>query len=162
MQMREYYLANVDRLREQNRENYQQNADQRKVQVAEWNRKNPDLRKQYRRKYEEINQDRVRESKRQWFRDNPEHAATLTALRRSRLRGVESTLTNAEWEAIKQRFDHCCAYCGEQRKLTRDHVIPISKGGSNTADNVVPACKPCNSRKNAGPPPVPVQTMLFA
>lgn len=45
-------------------------------------------------------------------------------------------------------FDHRCAYCAtEGAKLEMDHVTPISKGGTHTADNIVPSCVPCNRSK---------------
>lgn len=41
-----------------------------------------------------------------------------------------------------------CAYCGEAKKaLQRDCVLPISRGGSYTVANVVPACGSCNASK---------------
>ena len=40
-----------------------------------------------------------------------------------------------------------CQYCGSGKHLTLDHVMPRSKGGSHTWDNVVAACERCNSRK---------------
>lgn len=40
-----------------------------------------------------------------------------------------------------------CQYCGAQEDLTFDHVIPRSKGGSTTWENVITACSPCNLRK---------------
>jgi len=44
-----------------------------------------------------------------------------------------------------------CAYCGidfdENNLPTRDHIIPISKGGDNTKENVIPACRICNAKK---------------
>ena len=43
-----------------------------------------------------------------------------------------------------------CQYCGmggSVKDLTIDHVIPVSRGGQNTWENVVAACGPCNSRK---------------
>jgi len=40
-----------------------------------------------------------------------------------------------------------CQYCGGEDDLTFDHVIPRSRGGRTTWDNVVTACAPCNLRK---------------
>ena len=40
-----------------------------------------------------------------------------------------------------------CQYCGDPEDLTFDHVIPRSKGGRTTWENVVTACSPCNLRK---------------
>ena len=40
-----------------------------------------------------------------------------------------------------------CQYCGSKDGLTFDHVIPRSKGGRTTWENVVAACAPCNLRK---------------
>ncbi|GFE70389.1 HNH endonuclease [Chroococcus sp. FPU101] len=46
------------------------------------------------------------------------------------------------------RRDHYqCQYCGSRKKLTIDHVLPRSKGGQHTWDNVVIACESCNTRK---------------
>ena len=52
------------------------------------------------------------------------------------------------------RDDYACQYCGRHRSelkgrqfLTRDHVLPISRGGENTWGNVVTSCSPCNNRK---------------
>ncbi|RMH23256.1 MAG: HNH endonuclease [Gemmatimonadetes bacterium] len=52
------------------------------------------------------------------------------------------------------RDEYTCQYCGRPRHqlkgrqfLTRDHIVPISRGGLNTWDNVVTACSPCNNRK---------------
>lgn len=41
-----------------------------------------------------------------------------------------------------------CQYCGTNKDLTLDHVIPRSKGGKSTWTNLVTACKKCNSRKS--------------
>lgn len=44
----------------------------------------------------------------------------------------------------------CCQYCGERHKtheLTFDHVMPRSKGGRTNWENIVAACRPCNTRK---------------
>jgi 5-methylcytosine-specific restriction endonuclease McrA len=47
------------------------------------------------------------------------------------------------------RDDHICQYCGERdRIMTVDHVIPKSRGGSSTWENLVCSCMHCNNRKN--------------
>ena len=48
---------------------------------------------------------------------------------------------------IFRRDQHTCQYCGNTKRLTIDHVIPRSKGGTHTWDNVVTACESCNSAK---------------
>lgn len=52
--------------------------------------------------------------------------------------------------ALFRRDQHLCLYCGEQfpgTKLTRDHVVPVSRGGKDSWENVVSACVGCNTRK---------------
>ena len=48
---------------------------------------------------------------------------------------------------IYRRDGHKCQYCGSRSNLTLDHVIPISKGGNSSWENLVTACKKCNARK---------------
>src|SRR4028118_2319354 len=48
---------------------------------------------------------------------------------------------------VFRRDNHTCQYCGSTKHLTLDHVIPRSKGGTHTWDNVVTACEKCNSHK---------------
>lgn len=48
---------------------------------------------------------------------------------------------------VLRRDSHTCQYCGSTRNLTIDHIMPRSRGGSHTWDNVVAACDRCNSRK---------------
>lgn len=56
-------------------------------------------------------------------------------------------LTDAQWAALKAAWGGC-AYCGATGEaLQRDCVLPISRGGRYTVDNVVPACRSCNTSK---------------
>ena len=48
---------------------------------------------------------------------------------------------------IYKRDNHTCQYCGSKKSLTIDHVIPKSKGGQDTWENMVVACAPCNTKK---------------
>ena len=49
--------------------------------------------------------------------------------------------------AVFARDGWACQYCGNRSNLTVDHVIPRSKGGGSTWDNIVASCAPCNRRK---------------
>lgn len=68
---------------------------------------------------------------------------------RKQLRRATGSLTVEQWLEIVAQFNGVCAYCGSPHNLTMDHVIPISKGGKTTVDNVIPACSSCNSSKQA-------------
>jgi hypothetical protein len=60
---------------------------------------------------------------------------------------VKHDLSDAEWIGLKGAWSGC-AYCGTSDKpLQRDCVLPISRGGRYTLDNVVPACASCNASK---------------
>lgn len=59
-----------------------------------------------------------------------------------------------EWIELLKKHNNTCFYCGIRmtktpgiKQRTRDHIVPISKGGSDKIENIVPACKSCNSRK---------------
>lgn len=69
--------------------------------------------------------------------------------------GVESTLTPEEWKNIVDNKNFSCYLCGTQLSIEPksenivliEHVIPMSRGGKNSADNVLPACIRCNVAK---------------
>jgi len=49
--------------------------------------------------------------------------------------------------AVFARDNWTCQYCGSRSNLTVDHVVPRSKGGSSSWENIVASCAPCNRRK---------------
>lgn len=76
----------------------------------------------------------------------------LRVIRRARTKGSVGSYTNQEWEELKAKCEFKCQMCGRhdlERKLTVDHIIPVSKGGSSWIQNIQPLCKPCNSKKGA-------------
>lgn len=79
--------------------------------------------------------------------EKEEKARMSSQERRHDLRN-DSRLTIEEWENTKKHFNNQCAYCGSNDKLTYDHFIPFSKGGTFTEDNIIPACSRCNASKN--------------
>lgn len=81
---------------------------------------------------------------------NPEKWAVIDmnhVHRRRALKG-DGHVSTEQWSAIKESFGHRCAYClRDGLRLTQDHVVALSKGGAHDVTNIVPACKPCNTRK---------------
>ena len=67
--------------------------------------------------------------------------------RQRRMERVEHDLTAEQWGALQGAWGGC-AYCGAtDEALQRDCVTPLSRGGRYTLDNIVPACRSCNTSK---------------
>lgn len=83
------------------------------------------------------------------YQQTPKGRASLARgvhKRRMILQG-QSDLTADQWATIKARYQQRCVYCAKKTDLTMDHIIPLSKGGQHTMENILPACRSCNSRK---------------
>lgn len=68
--------------------------------------------------------------------------------RKRRMDAVEHDLSPEQWTALQEAWGGGCAYCGATgTPLQRDCVLPISRGGRYTLDNIAPACGSCNASK---------------
>jgi 5-methylcytosine-specific restriction endonuclease McrA len=85
----------------------------------------------------------------QWRAANPDKIHQYNKSRRAlRLNAPINDLTNHDWLEILNKYGSC-AYCGSTGSLEQEHALPLSRGGSHTASNVVPACRGCNASKGA-------------
>lgn len=89
-----------------------------------------------------------------WDQKNRDRANARAIIKESKRRALKvqvgGSFTTQEWEALKAEYNYTCLRCGKSEpeiKLTADHVIPISKLGSNTISNIQPLCLSCNSSK---------------
>jgi 5-methylcytosine-specific restriction endonuclease McrA len=135
------------RLRESYRVWFKKNPEKARAASRNWRASHPEKMRELYQAWVSSNRERVRELNRKWCAEHPEH-------RRPRYEAVRnSDFTFDQWLEVISEFDCKCVYCGRSDvKLTMDHVIPISKGGPHTKDNIVPACRSCNSKKGAKDP----------
>jgi hypothetical protein len=63
------------------------------------------------------------------------------------MRGQFESTKEATYKRLKSNRGEFCANCGAGNRLTIDHIVPLSKGGSNDDDNLQLMCLPCNQRK---------------
>lgn len=127
-----WHEANIERAKAQQREWYENNIEKVNVTTKAWREANPK---------------KVKAACKKWSTSNPEKIRNFTQRRNARKRSLLSTLTPEQWENIKHHFNNCCAYCGNSLPLTQDHLVPLSKGGEYTINNIIPACGSCNSSK---------------
>jgi len=95
-----------------------------------------------------VGEKKLQKQHNQYLRDNPEKRRAYQSNRRSRQTGAGGSFTPEEWIALCDKYEHKCLRCKRRRKLTADHVIPVSKGGTSSIENIQPLCKPCNSWKH--------------
>lgn len=118
--LRAYYLRNRDKVLTRNKE---------------WNKHHPDV---------------IIAATLKWKKRNPEKNRHISNLAQDKARGAIGSHTLKEWDILKKKYGNACCFCKQQEpeiKLTRDHIIPIEKGGNNYITNIQPLCKSCNSIK---------------
>jgi 5-methylcytosine-specific restriction endonuclease McrA len=74
---------------------------------------------------------------------------------RAKRAGATGSHTIAEWKSVLRHFGRKCVYCNTKltrHNVSRDHVTPLSRGGTNDIRNIVPACRKCNIRKHTRTP----------
>lgn len=141
----EYKKRNADKVKQKNKLRY---ATTGRVYAIAWREKNKEKIRQQKHVYYLINKAKI--NKRNNAYNKTEKGRHIQRLKQYyRNQGKKNGYhTLQEWQLIVKKFNSRCAMCGEEKKLTRDHIIPLSKGGSNNIDNIQPLCQSCNSRKH--------------
>lgn len=115
-----------------------------------WRKRNPEKLSSMGKKFRKLYPEKVREAARRWRHKYPEKSTAVTARRRASRLAAEGTYTGDEWIKVKLRYGNRCLRCLRPEsivKLTADHVMPLTRGGSNWPSNLQPLCQSCNSIK---------------
>lgn len=143
-QQRARRLANLEHHRERGRlYNKRKNREQTNAWFRDWYARNPEKRRK-----------RLSYAKR-WRKQNPERTASYANQWRARRKGAGGRHTAQEARDLLKHQKYRCAFCRadlRKTKKTRDHIIPLSKGGTDDIKNIQWLCQRCNSRKNAKDP----------
>lgn len=125
------------------------NAARDRAKASAWAKANPERVNARNRAWRKANPEKAREISRRHRLANPEKALEYVERRRARkLNAPVNDFTTADWHEIVADFNGCCAYClASGVRLQQEHMTPLSRGGSHTRSNIVPACAPCNGRK---------------
>ncbi len=148
----------IRKWREENKEHLIQ-------QGKEWREKNKERKKIMDREYFLKNRKRVNEVSRNWRNKNknivkkynqkyytsPKGKINYTKHNHRRLALIKERPFDLTKEKIEEIFrrDKVCVYCGSDKKLELDHIVPLKLGGNSLFNNFVVACKKCNTSKNA-------------
>ena len=113
---------------------------------------------EYARKYQAENADKILEVRRKHRSENPDQYAAYGRARRARERGADGSHTAEDVRKILENQKNLCAACTKKLimsgsgKYQVDHVVPLSKGGSDWPHNLQILCPSCNHRKHAKDP----------
>ncbi len=138
----------VEACRKYQEEHKEQIAQYRKIWTAN-NKERVDASK---RSYYERGREEVLARSKKWVEDNPEKVrqAKTNNLRRRRAARHAScgNFTVEEFKELCESYGNRCLACGDSKAtLEADHVVPLTRGGSDNISNIQPLCGSCNRKK---------------
>lgn len=127
-----FYENNRDELYLKRKEFYWNNREESLKKSSEWAKKNKDKRK--------IIRDR-------WTAKNKFAKSIMNKNWNAKKLGAVGSFSVEEYKNKLAKYDNKCGYCMSAEPYTVDHIVPISKGGTNYITNIIPACLRCNGQK---------------
>jgi len=148
--MQQYRQEHHQELREHHRQYDQEHRDERAAHDRQYHKEHPEECQEYHRQCYKEHREEYREHHQQYYQEHPEVLVAARRRRRALEYSADGSYTTEEFTVLCEYMDWRCTYCGCEltaETVTEDHMIPLSRGGSNYIDNITPACKSCNSKK---------------
>lgn len=162
--LKRYYQKNKAKITQRNKNyrvlNYSKRLDvERRSRIKndamarnrEYRLRNPDRYKDIAKKYRETHILEVKRRRKIWKENNKDRVNSDTRNRRARKRNAQGTHTGKDIEQLYIKQNACCFHCGVSiaTGYHADHWIPLSRGGSNSIENIRLLCSGCNLRKGS-------------
>ncbi len=146
-----YVQENIERITETQRRYNDENREKVRARKNAYNERNRETVRDQHRAYVEKNREHLNELARARAKQNKDKIQENT--RRYQARKQGATVAPVSYTAILERFGMVCHICGNEigsrAMLHMDHVIPLSRGGHHSEDNIRPSHAFCNTRKGA-------------
>lgn len=139
----------------------ERNPDLNLERARQWRAEHPEEERERYRRYDAANREKRRLAIAKSRAENPEHHRELNRKWREANIEISRARCRAYWHRRRSGSDPSahvdayaelillqpCAYCGATDNMSIDHVVPLSRGGTHDVDNLLPACRSCNSSK---------------
>lgn len=144
-----YRAANAEKIKANKAAHYQANREKILAQVKARSDSNKEAISDYHAEHYLKNAEKIKAYVSKWRSENPEKKAHAENHRRARKANNGGSHTLDELIEKFSRLGNVCYYCGKAGKLSVDHDVPLVRGGTDDIDNILPACRSCNSKKSA-------------
>jgi len=157
MQHKQYRERNIDKVLAREKEYREANKEKVTNASKKWRQENPEkVKERWKAEYKKNREYYLLKEKQRWINKKEELQAKNKAWREANPEKVKEYRRKYRLN-IKDSLtlDYCeflltkpCTYCGGKSEVL-DHIVPLSKGGTHTFDNLTPSCEKCNNEKKA-------------